>query len=188
MISYNKATTDVYAQPGFNPDLSTKLPPMSLLHHGQSQSLTVTHCQLRSLTVTHGDSWCLTVTHETKIWPMSRHHRGSIWISVLSYHQCPCITMVTRSHSWSLTINQSQSWSLTVTHGTKLRSMSMLHRGSIQISILVYCQWPCIIMVTHSHSESLLVIRDTDGHSFSITGRWPRWPAVDPDDQLMTKA
>ena len=99
-------------------------------------------------------------------------------------------------------------WVTMVMHGTKLRPISMQHQGSIRISTPSYYQWPCIIMVTHSHSESLRV---SQGHWWSLisnygpmtqmtdrwpkmTNLWPRWPASvqrwqtdDPDDRPVTK-
>ena len=133
--SWYKATTDVYAQPGFNPNFSTKLPPMSLQHHGHSESLTVTHSHSWSLTVTHGHSWSLTVTPGTTI---VLAPAGLIRVSVLSYHQCPCIITVTHIHSGSLRVTHGHSCSLKVTHGTKLKTMSLHYQISKLVTVLSY--------------------------------------------------
>ena len=89
----------------------------------------------------------------TKLRLMSLHHRGSIRISVLTYHQCPCITMGSNSHSRSLMVTHSHSWYKVTTnvhapprfdlgHSTKLPPMSMHPNGHSQS-----------LTVTHGHSR-----------------------------------
>ena len=115
--------------------------------------------------VTQGHSGSLTVTHGTKLRPMSMHHRGSIQISILSYHQWPCITNFTHSYSHSLRVTQGHSRSFMFTQSHSWYEVMTNVSAPPGFNLGHSIKLPPISLHPNGHSKSLMV---THGHSRSL--------------------
>ena len=115
----------------------------------------------------------LIVTHGKNIRPMSMHHRVSIRISILSYHQWPGITNFTHCYSQSLTVTHGHSWSLMDTYS--------LSWYKVMTNVHALPGFGPMSLHHHGHSKSLTI---THGRSFVpwMTESDLEWPWLTVSD------